>query len=124
MDAVIFFRVIIMSNNEKAIVGGNGMERQRNVDTQKTLTSEAGVDEKQAAYRARRGHRPGVRVESQAAVEKQVQVQHALKAVYRSSEVRVEKIEALRAQIEAGTYQINRISLARKLLGMGEQDVD
>ena len=96
------------------------MERRRNVDTQKTLTSEADVEAKEA----RRGRKPDVRVESQAALEKQAQVQQALKAVYRSPEVRAEKIEALRAQIEAGTYQINRISLAMKLLGITEQVAD
>ncbi len=100
------------------------MERRRNMDTQKTLTSEVGIDTKKASYQARRGHRPGVRVEAQAALEKQAEVQHALKAVYRSPKLRVEKIEALRAQIEAGTYQINRTSLAMKLLGITEQDID
>jgi flagellar biosynthesis anti-sigma factor FlgM len=93
------------------------MERRRNVDTQKTLTSEVGVEEVKANQA-----RPAARVERQAAVEKQAQVQHALKAVYRSPEVRAGKIEALRAQIEAGTYRINRTSLAMKLLGMTEQD--
>lgn len=99
------------------------MERRRDVNTQKTLISEAGVDAKQA-NQARRGQKPGVRVEARAAVEKQAQVRHALKAVYRSPEVRAEKIEALRAQIEAGTYQINYISLAGKLLGIAAQDAD
>ncbi len=96
------------------------MERRHDVDTQKTLTSEAGVE----AKKARQGHKPGARVDSQAAVKKQAQVQDALKAVYRSPEVRTGKIEALRAQIEAGTYQINRTALAMKLLGITEQDAD
>lgn len=46
------------------------MERRRNVDTQKTLTSEADVEAKEA----RRGRKADVRVESEAAVEKQAQV--------------------------------------------------
>lgn len=97
------------------------MERRRDMDTHITVVTEAVVEE-QKANRASRSHRPAARVESQAAVEKQAQVQHALKAVYRSPEIRAEKIEALRAQIEAGTYRINRTSLAMKLLGITEQD--
>ncbi|HEY6540982.1 MAG TPA: flagellar biosynthesis anti-sigma factor FlgM [Ktedonobacteraceae bacterium] len=97
------------------------MERRHDVDTQKILTSEAGVEERKANH-AKQGHKPGARVDHQAAVEKQAQVQHALKAVYRSPEVRAGKIETIRAQIEAGTYQINRTSLAMKLLGITEQD--
>lgn len=97
------------------------MERRRDVETQKTLTSEAGIETKQG-NRAQRAHKPAARADRQAAVEKQAQVQHALKAIYRSPEMRVEKIEALRARIEAGTYQINRTSIARKLLGIEEQD--
>jgi flagellar biosynthesis anti-sigma factor FlgM len=106
---------------ETATTGGNGMERRRDTDTHITVVSEAGV-EKQKANQAQRGHQPAARVESQAAVAKQALVQHALKAVYRSPEVRAAKIEALRAQIEAGTYQINRTSLAMKLLGITEQE--
>jgi len=97
------------------------MERRHDVDTQKTLTSEAGVEEWRANH-AKRGNKPGAGIDQQAAIEKQAQVQHALKAVYRSPEVRAGKIEALRAQIEAGTYQVNRTSLAMKLLGINEQD--
>lgn len=96
------------------------MERRRDVETQKTLASEAGIETKQA----QRVHKPAARADRQAAVEKQAQVQHALKAIYRSPEMRVEKIEALRARIEAGTYQINRTLIARKLLGIEEQDAD
>ncbi len=93
------------------------MERQRDMKTQKTLTSEAGIEARQAKQ-TRRTDKPGARVEQQA------QVQHALNAFYRSPEVRGEKIEALRARIEAGTYQINRVALARKLLGITEQDAN
>ena len=91
------------------------MERRRDIDTQITVVSEAGMEE-QKANRAGRTRRPAARVEQQTAVEKRAQVQQALKAVYRSPEVRAEKVEALRAQIEAGTYRINRTSLAMKLL--------
>ena len=93
------------------------MERRRDMETQKTLTSEASVEAKQASQ-ARRANKSAARVEQQAPV------QHGLKAVYRSPEVRIEKIEALRARIEAGTYRINRVALARKLLGIAEQDAD
>ena len=99
------------------------MVRRRDVETQKTLTSEVRVEEKKASL-ARPGYKPGLRVDSQAAIEKQAQVQHALRAVYSSPEVRAGKIEALCAQIEAGTYQINRTALAMKLLGITEQDAD
>ena len=99
------------------------MERRRDVDTQKTQTSKAGVEAKQA-NQARRGNKPVARVDRQAAAEKQAQVQHALDAVYSSPEVRAGKIAALRARIEAGTYQIDSISLAGKLLGIAEQDAD
>ena len=99
------------------------MERRRDVDTQKILTSEAGVEAKKASE-LRQGTKPGARLVQQAAVEQRAQVQHALKAVYRSPEVRAGKIEALRAQIEAGTYQINRTALAMKLLGISKQDAD
>ena len=95
------------------------MERRRDMDMQTTVISEAGVEE-QKANRASRSHRPAASLEQQAAVEKQAQIQLALKAVYRSPEVRAEKIEALRAQIVAGTYRINRTSLAMKLLGISD----
>jgi negative regulator of flagellin synthesis FlgM len=97
------------------------MERRRDLATQKTLASEVGVEERKANH-AKRSDKSGSRVDHQAVLEKQAQVQHALKAVYRSPEVRAEKINALRAQIEAGTYQINSTSLAMKLLGITEQD--
>ena len=93
------------------------------MDTHKILIAEEVVEERKADQ-VRPGHKPDAHVDSQAALEKQAQVQHALKAVYRSSGVRAGKIEALRAQIEAGTYQINRTALAMKLLGITEQDAD
>lgn len=97
------------------------MERRREVDTSTTLASGVAVEERKA-NQARRGNKPRSRVDQQAAVEKQTRVQHAVEAVSRSPEVRSGKIEALRAEIEGGTYQIDRISLAMKLLGMTEQD--
>lgn len=97
------------------------MERRHDADTQKTRTSEVAVDE-QKANPARRGNRPAARVVDQATVKELAQVQHALKAVHRSAEARTEKIEALRARIEAGTYQVDSASLAMKLLGITEQD--
>lgn len=97
------------------------MDSRHDRATQKTLAAEVGAEERKANH-AKRGDKPGSRVNHQAALEEQAQVQHALKAVYRSPEVRAEKINALRAQIEAGTYQINSTSLAMKLLGITEQD--
>lgn len=99
------------------------MVRRRDVETQKTLISEVRVEEKKASQ-ARAGYKPGAYVQSQTAIEKQAQMEHALRAFYRSPEVRAGKIEALRARIEAGTYQINRSALAMKLLGIAEQDAD
>lgn len=97
------------------------MERRRDVGTQTSVVSETGMEQRNA-NQAKDGQKPAARVESQAAIEKQALVQHALKAVYRSPEVRTEKIKALRARIETGTYQVNRTSLAMKLLGVIEQD--
>lgn len=99
------------------------MVRRRDVETQKTLTSEAEVEAKKV-NQARSGHKPRAYVQSQTAIEKQAQMEHALRAFYRSPEVRAGKLEALRVQIEAGTYQINRTALAMKLLGIPEQDAD
>jgi anti-sigma28 factor (negative regulator of flagellin synthesis) len=97
------------------------MERRRDVDTQKTQTSVA-VMEEQKENHVRRNDKPGAHVDSRVAVEKQAQ--YARKAVHRSSQVRAGKIEALRAQIETSTYQIDCPSLAMKLLGITEQDAD
>ena len=99
------------------------MERRRDVDTQKTQTSVA-VMEEQKENHVRRSDKPGVHVDSRVAVEKQARVQNARKAVHRSPQARAGKIEALRAQIEASTYQIDCSSLAMKLLGITEQDAD
>ena len=99
------------------------MERRSDVDTTKTLASVAVMEEQQENH-VRRSDKPGVRVNSRVAVEKQARVQYARKAVYCSPQVRVGKIEALRAQIEASTYQIDCPSLAMKLLGITEQDAD
>ena len=97
------------------------MERRRDLATRKTLTSEVSAEILKANH-AKQGGTAGSRLDQQAAVEKHAQVQYALKAVHRSPEIRTEKIEVLRVQIEAGTYQVNHTSLAMKLLGMTEQD--
>jgi anti-sigma28 factor (negative regulator of flagellin synthesis) len=108
-------------SREKGTAGGNVMERRRDLATRKTLTSELSA-EVLTVNQVKHNGTAGSRLDQQAGIEKRVQVQHALKALYHSPEIRTEKIEALRAQIKAGTYQINRTSLAMKLLGMTEQD--
>ena len=97
------------------------MESRRDVDTQKALTSVAVLEEQKAKH-VGRDDKPGVHVKNRVASEKQAPVQYGRKAVYRSPQVRAEKIEALRAQIETSTYSIDCSSLAMKLLGITEQD--
>jgi anti-sigma28 factor (negative regulator of flagellin synthesis) len=97
------------------------MEKQRDLASRKTLTSEMSAEVLKVKH-AKQNGKAGPHVDQQAAVEKRAQVQHALKAVYRSPEIRTEKVEALHAQIKAGIYHINRTSLAMKLLGITEQD--
>lgn len=94
------------------------METRHDLAIQKTLASADAREQK--AQHLKQSHKPGVDVRQRVVLQEQVQ--HALKAIQRSPEVRTEKINALRAQIEAGTYQINSTSLAMKLLGMTEQD--
>ena len=97
------------------------METRHDLAIQKTLASEVGAEERKA-HCLKQGYKPGSQARPQIVPQEQSQVQHALKAVQRSPRVRAEKINALRVQIEAGTYQVNSISLAMKLLGMKEQD--
>ena len=97
------------------------METRRNLAVQKTQATEAGAEERKA-HHLKQGYKPGSHTRQQ--VVPQELVQHALKAIHRSPEVRAEKINALRTQIEAGTYHINSTSLARKLLGITEQDAN
>ena len=95
------------------------METRRDQAVQQTQASEVGAEERKAQY-LKRGYRPGSQNRQQ--IAPQEQLQHALEAMYRSPEVRAEKINALRAMIESGTYQIDSTSLAMKLLGIKEQD--
>jgi len=97
------------------------MGTRRDLDARKALASEIEAEERKANH-AKQGDKAASRVDHQTVLEKQAQVQHALKAVYSSPEVRAEKINGLRAQIEAGTYQIDSTSLAMKLLGLTKQD--
>jgi len=96
------------------------METRHDLAIQKTLAS-AGAEERKAQHE-KQSHKPGADVRQQVVPQEQLQVQHALKAIQRAPEVRSKKINALRVQIEAGTYQIDSTSLAMKLLGMTEQD--
>ena len=97
------------------------METRRDLAVQKTQASEVGTEERKVQH-VKQGYKPGSHVRHQVVPQEQLQVQHALKAIQRSPEVRAEKINALRAQIESGTYQIDSTSLAMKLLGITEQD--
>jgi flagellar biosynthesis anti-sigma factor FlgM len=97
------------------------METRRDLAVQKTQASEVGAEERKA-HHLKHGYKSGSHTRKQVAPQEQLHVQHALKSIQRSPEVRAEKINALRTQIEAGTYQINSTSLARKLLGINEQD--
>ena len=47
-------------------------------------------------------------------------LKRAMKVARYASEVRAARVEALRAQIEAGIYQVDSTALAQKMLGMGE----
>ena len=50
--------------------------------------------------------------------EVSLQVQMALEALRQTPEVRYELVERIRAEIEAGTYRIDNMLIARKLLGI------
>jgi flagellar biosynthesis anti-sigma factor FlgM len=106
---------------------GYSMRKRHDLAVQKTLVPEVEVEaeERQAnrLKRVKRVNRPGSLESNQIAPEEQLQVQLALEAIHHSPEVRVERIEALRAQIEAGTYRFNSKALAMKLLRIEEQDV-
>ena len=52
------------------------------------------------------------------ASEVPLQVQMALEALRQTPEVRYELVERIRAEIEAGTYRIDNMLIARKLLGI------
>lgn len=95
------------------------MEKRRDLAVQKTQASEVDTEARKT-HHLKQDYKAGS--QTRQPVVPQEQVQHALKAIHRSPEVRAEKINALRAQIEAGTYQINSTSLAMKLLGIKEQD--
>jgi flagellar biosynthesis anti-sigma factor FlgM len=98
------------------------MRIRRDLTVQKALASEIAAEIRKA-NQSKSGYKPGSRADHLVVLEKEAQVQHALEAVQRNPEVRDKKIDALRAQIEAGTYQIDSTSLAMKLLGLTEQDV-
>jgi len=97
------------------------METRRDQAVQKTQPSEVGAVERKA-HHLKQGYKPGSHTRQQVDPQEQLHVQHALKTIHRSPEVRAEKINALRAMIESGTYQIDSTSLAMKLLGIKEQD--
>jgi flagellar biosynthesis anti-sigma factor FlgM len=52
------------------------------------------------------------------APEVSMEVQMALEALRNTPEVRYDLVERIRAEIEAGSYQIDNVLIARKLLGM------
>lgn len=97
------------------------METRRDLAGQKTQASEGDAEEREAQY-LKRGYKPGSHTRQLVDPQEQLSVQHALKAIQRSPEIRAEKINVLHAMIESGTYQIDSASLAMKLLGIKEQD--
>ena len=98
------------------------METQPDLEIQKTPTSKAETDKAETEERQVHQAKRGSSAYQQMVPVEQAQVQLALRAIQRNREARAEKINALRAQIEAGTYQIDSASLAMKLLGITEQD--
>ena len=97
------------------------METRRDLAVQQTQASEVGAEERKA-HQLKQGYKPGSYTRQQADHQEQLQMQIAIKAIQRGPEVRAEKINALRAMIESGTYQIDSTSLSMKLLGIKEQD--
>jgi flagellar biosynthesis anti-sigma factor FlgM len=99
------------------------METRQGLAVQKTLMSEveAGAEERTANH-SEQGNKLAPHVHRQVISEEQLQVQYALKAIRYSPDVRAERVEALRARIESGTYQVDSVSLAMKLLGITERD--
>ena len=59
-----------------------------------------------------------LRAQQVPASEVPLQVQMALEALRQTPEVRYELVERIRAEIEAGTYRIDNMLIARKLLGI------
>jgi len=94
------------------------METRPDLAVQKTLTPEIEAQERKAKH----GDKPGSHAHHHIVPQEQWQVQQALETIRYSPEVRAARVEALRAQIEAGTYQIDSVSLAMKLLGITEPD--
>jgi len=60
----------------------------------------------------------GSRAHQVPAPEVPLQVQMALETLRHTPEVRYELVERIRAEIEAGTYRIDNVLIARKLLGI------
>jgi flagellar biosynthesis anti-sigma factor FlgM len=101
--------------------GENSMRTRHDLAARKTLVPEVEAEARKANH-LKHVNTPGSLENHRIAPEEQLQVQLALKAIHYSPEIRVEKVEALRAQIEAGTYRVNSMSLAMKLLRIEEQD--
>ncbi len=53
--------------------------------------------------------------------EDQLNMRRAIEAIRRSPEIRADRVEAIRAQIKTGTYRIDSTTLARKLLGLSQE---
>ena len=94
------------------------METRPDLAVQKTLTPEIEAQERKAKH----GYKSGSHAHHHIIPQEQWQVQQALEAIRYSQEIRAARVEALRAQIEAGTYQVDSVSLAMKLLGITEPD--
>ena len=96
------------------------METRRDLTVQQTQASEVGAEERKAPY-LKQGYTPGSHTRQQVDSQEQLHTQEALMVILSSPEVRAEKINALRAMIESGSYQIDSTSLAMTLLGINEQ---
>ena len=94
------------------------METRPDLAAQKTPAPEIEAQERKAKH----GYKSGSHALHHIVPQEQLQVQQALEAILYSPEIRAARVEALRAQIEAGTYQVDRVSLAMKLLGVTEPD--
>lgn len=84
-----------------------------------TIQNKNALDARQRrANRSTRIISPGIREDQEVSPEVKLIMQRALEAVHSSPEVRAERVEALRMQIEAGTYQVDGLAIARKMLGI------
>jgi anti-sigma28 factor (negative regulator of flagellin synthesis) len=100
--------------------GENSMRTRHDLAIRKTLAPGVEAEERQTNL-LKHVSTPGSLENHRIAPEERLQVQLALKAMRYSPEVRTERVEAILAQIEAGTYRVDSMALALKLLGISKQ---